>query len=1482
MFGKLQQMVRRRSVDPLDGGAGAKAPAPEFNVAPASSAQRVRLQQAVLENASNAVVITDAKGTILWTNPAFTVLTGYPAAEAIGQNPRLLKSGRHGHDCYRELWQTILAGQTWRREMTNRRKDGTLYQGEQVITPVRGDDGVITHFVAVMNDLTARRQAEAAERAAHQHLQHVLDCSPVASYGAKWRNGEIVPTLVSERFRRMLGLAAGEAIPFDGWRERLHPDDRRRALAGINETLTHNVSVTEYRLRHADGTYRWFEDHCRLVRDASGEPDEFIGAFADITARKQAEEVLRAAAVKHSGRRRTQIKWELAALVLGMGVIFTAGQAFGWFEWIFALAADEARYPYGDEIVGVIAILLPCLVVFSYRRWRESEAEAVSQQSIAESLRTLHAELEARIQQRTSELARANDELRAEVAERRRAENALEQERLLVRAVIDQIPDLVYLKDRDSRFLLTNVALARQLGVASPAELLGKSDADFHPADRAAGFRADEVSVLAGQPLIDKEEMASDGSGRVFLTTKLPHRDRSGAVTGVVGVGREITRRKRTEEALRQSEERLRLITETIDDVFWMANVESTEMAYVSSAYERVWGRSLQSLRENPRSFLEAVHPADRPRVLASFEAQKTGKAFAHEYRIVRPSGAVRWIRDSGFPVRGDQRRTSHYVGVAQDITERKLVEDELKESERRFRDMLSNVELIAMTLDTRGHLTFCNDYLLQLTGWRREEAIGASWMTEFLPESAAPVRAMFFATIEKGEIPRHYENQIKTRTGERRDIAWNNTVLRDAAGAIVGTASIGEDVTDRKRAAAALQQAKDQYQSIYQQAIEGFYQTTPEGVFRAANPAMARILGFASPEELMAERRDIGAQGYVDPARREEFKALIERQGFVGSFEYEVYRKDGSRVWVSENARAVHHPDGRVVAYEGTMADVTERKQAELRLKLQHAVTQVLAEGASLEQTSRKILATLGLNQEWHFGEFWRLDRPSRSLRCAETWHVAAQELEEFAAASQRMESAPGTGLVGHVWTSGRALASPDLGQDGECLRREAALQAGLRGWVGFPISLRNETLGVVSFFSRRVRDVDEKLLSMLTGLGAQIGQFIERQELAELFREAQKMEAIGTLAGGIAHDFNNIIAGIVGYTELAKMELGRSHAVTDHLNCVLQGSSRATALVRQILAFSRQQEHERKPMQLRHVVHEALALLRASIPSSIEFAINLNPQVAPVMADATQVHQVVMNLCTNAWHAMKERPGRLAVELEPWQATPELAEIHPGLKAGPYARLTISDTGHGMDAATLGRIFEPFYTTKGPGEGTGLGLAVVHGIMQTHEGAVTVYSQPGEGTVFRLYFPSCVAEATESPVGEAMVPRGAGELVLFVDDEEPLAIMGRKVLERLGYRVEGCTDAERALECVRARPARYDLVITDLTMPSLSGTDLARELLAIRADLPIILTTGFAATLTAGRIQAMGIRELLLKPLSMQALGAAVHRVLVEAKRR
>lgn len=427
--------------------------------------------------------------------------------------------------------------------------------------------------------------------------------------------------------------------------------------------------------------------------------------------------------------------------------------------------------------------------------------------------------------------------------------------------------------------------------------------------------------------------------------------------------------------------------------------------------------------------------------------------------------------------------------------------------------------------------------------------------------------------------------------------------------------------------------------------------------------------------------------------------------------------------------------------------------------------------------------------------------------------------------------------------------------------------------------------------FINRRkdgtIYDVESRIspvcgIAGISGYAAIIRDLTHEMQLEQQLCLAQKMEAIATLAGGIAHDFNNILAAIITNTEMALDSAQEEAALKEHLALVLKAGLRAKNLVKQILTLSRQGEEERKPVRIELIVKECLKLLRASLPATIEISHPPTQGLGLVLADPTQVHQVVMNLCTNAADAMRNNGGVLNIQL----ANVNLPSDNPGgspeLPEGAYLRLTVADTGHGMDRKIMDRIFDPFFTTKGPGRGTGLGLSVVHGIVRNHGGGITFTSEPDRGTTFHVFLPrSDHAEGLpeESSPGPVV---GGKERILFLDDEEALVHANQKILERLGYEVVAGTDSLEALEVFRAQPERFDLIITDQTMPHMTGDNLARKILQLRPDIPIILCTGFgqasSGALTEAAARAIGIREVVRKPVERSEMARIIRRVLDE----
>ncbi|MHC1727455.1 MAG: response regulator [Syntrophobacteraceae bacterium] len=490
------------------------------------------------------------------------------------------------------------------------------------------------------------------------------------------------------------------------------------------------------------------------------------------------------------------------------------------------------------------------------------------------------------------------------------------------------------------------------------------------------------------------------------------------------------------------------------------------------------------------------------------------------------------------------------------------------------------------------------------------------------------------------------------------------------------------------------------------------------------------------------------------------------------------------------------------------------------------------------------------------------------------------------------------GTCLCGLAVSENHAVYSSDITSDPRCTLQECQ-KAGFSSFAALPLRVGSETIGVLGIASLQQRNFQEHapLLEALANemcIGLNKSLLYERvqQHAAELksslsrieegeaerllllqhLQRSQRMEAIGTLASGIAHDFNNILAVLIGCNELALLRTPKESKACGHIEMALSAGERAKDLVKQILAFSRQGEEERKPIQITDTVKDVLKFMRASLPATIEIREELDHDIGNILGDPVQIHQILMNLCTNAHHAMREKGGVLEVRLISIDLGPGAAVIHPDLKPGPYVKVTVKDTGCGMDEATMEKIFDPYFTTREKGVGTGLGLAVVHGLVQNHCGAITLESEIGKGSVFNLYFPVIHKEVVMETWIQEGIPTGH-EHILLVDDEQFLLEMCREMLEHLGYSVDARASSMDALALFRDHPDRFDLVITDMTMPNMTGDKLAQELLRIRPEVPILVCTGYSEKSTDEHARAMGVRAFVMKPVLMARMARAIR---------
>ena len=510
--------------------------------------------------------------------------------------------------------------------------------------------------------------------------------------------------------------------------------------------------------------------------------------------------------------------------------------------------------------------------------------------------------------------------------------------------------------------------------------------------------------------------------------------------------------------------------------------------------------------------------------------------------------------------------------------------------------------------------------------------------------------------------------------------------------------------------------ESEKKYRGIFENALEGFFQSSPGGQFLSVNPAFAKMMGYQSPQEVVDKITDISSQYYVDPEDRTRYQQLLQKFGQVENYEFRAWCKDGSEIWVSNSTRAHFDQEGRVTRYDGTVQDISARKQAEA-----------------------------------------------------------------------------------------------------------------------------------------------------------------EKEKLEGQLRQSQKMESIGTLAGGIAHDFNNILSPLIGFAEMLQEDLPLDSSEQESIAQVLNAAFRARDLVKQILAFSRQGDQEFRPVSLQLILGEALKLLKSSLPKTIDIQIDINSDCGLVVADEGQIHQVVMNLVTNAYHAMQESGGQLTLVLEEIEVESLLLSSGSfSLFPGKYACLKVMDTGTGIQKEVMDKIFDPYFSTKETGKGTGLGLSIVRGIVKTCKGDIHVYSEPDKGTQVHVYLP-IMEKGTKSDNLDLSEPIcGGTERILLVDDEPAIVNMESQVLERLGYDVTAWAGSMEALDDFKADPYKFDLIITDMTMPNMTGIQLSNEIKGIRPDIPVIICTGFSDQINQKNSRELGIQGYVLKPVIRREIAKMIREVL------
>jgi len=1395
------------------------------------SEERFRL---AFESSNDGVCLVDTEGHLLKVNKRMCEIFGYSKEELERMTVNDI-AYPEDMDISPKFIQRSISGVIESTIFEKRyiHKQGHIVWGQVSSSLAKDLEGEPLYFISHVQDISERKRAEEQILIANERLQYLLSSTSAVIYTAK-TSGDYGATFISDNVTQMVGYNPHEFIEDSGfWFDHIHPEDQSRISEEVSHVFEQELYNYEYRFQHKDSRHIWVRDEMKLVKDKDGNPIEIIGFWVDITDRKRAEEALResekylskAQEIAHIGH------WKLNPET---GEVFGSNELFR----ILNLNREDATL---ETFAGVVHPDDREYDLYYIRRGMEEGVPWDIEHRLLlkdGNEKTIHAIGEA-IKDETGKIVELVGTVR-DITERKESEQKLKESEQKIMLHMQQTMFGVIQWNLNFEVIEWNPAAEKIFGYRRE-EALGQHAASLIVPESVIPHVDNVWNQLleqSGGTYSTNENVTKDGRILICEWFNTPLVNNKGIITGVASLVQDITDRKQAEEALQKERDTAQRYLDLAGVIFVAINKKS-EVTLINLKGCKVLGYNEEEIVgknwfENfiPEWLKKDLIPVSKKLLNGDIES-----AEYHENPILTKTAEERMIAWHNTILRDAEGNIIGHLSSGEDITERKKAEESLRESEERYRLVTETVNEGIILQEASGKVLTWNKEAEEIFGVSAEEVIGSisvdtDWPT--IHEDGSKYHGAdhpSMVTLQTGRPLRNELMGLYRPTGELRWISINtNPLFKENEAKPYAVAISFSDITERKILEDDLRKQKKHLENILDATTDGIWTWSFKTDQLEFSPKYYTMLGY-EPNEFPASY-----DSWLELIHPDDVKIALgvaekylKNKPDVYENEFRLRAKTGDYRWIKAKARVVQRDDnGDAVLMIGNHEDITRNKQAEEALR-------------ESEKRLKSILDSIKTG-------IVIIDRETRIIVDANP-----SAIEMIGESKEKI-----IGSVCHQYICPAEFGKCPIIDLGQKIDNSERLL--LKGNGGESPILKTASPIMIN--------EKEHLLESFIDI-------TERKRLEAQLQQAQKMEAIGTLAGGIAHDFNNILSPIMIHSEMAMADLPHDHHIQHNLKQIFKAGERARDLVKQILTFSRQREQERTPLKIGLIVKEIIKLVRASLPSTIEIHQNIEAESETVLADPTQIHQIFLNLCANAAHAMRDKGGVLEVIIADEHMDSEAVGQFPDLNPGSYLRLTVSDTGHGMDDEVINRIFEPYFTTKEPGEGTGMGLAVVHGIVKSYGGDIIVKSEVGKGTSFHVLFPKIETDISSAKERDVQLPKGT-ERILFVDDEKAAVDVIQTMLENLGYKVTARTSSVETLEVFKDKPDAFDLVITDMTMPNMTGVDLAKEIMKIKPDVPIILCTGFSEQIDENKAKEMGISAFVMKPIIMRDMATIIREVL------